>query len=326
MRKWFFLLLCVVCFIPVAASAHSGRTDGSGGHWNRSTGVYHYHHGYSAHDHYDMDGDGKKDCPYEFQNKTTTQNKISLPVPTYPEIQTPTYPKITAQTTSTEPTKDKSTVKKENVGVHGFLIFLVTFESFAVICLAYFMHEKNNEIDALREQHQRELEIQQKDFEKKTSSMIQGIQELSELESKIQTSHGNLNDIISQINSKKDALQFWESEKKKAKLEADRIRESALKEKEQYMLEIARMRNAPVDISFAKDGYPIWWDVSDKKPYGDFTVYYNEKAKVFHIDYACAPYFARETHLFKVCKEGRPCKKCARKFDGYRIPGWFTNQ
>ena len=76
MRKWFFLLLCVVCFIPVAASAHSGRTDGSGGHWNRSAGVYHYHHGYSAHDHYDMDGDGIVDCPYEFEDKTEKKQYI----------------------------------------------------------------------------------------------------------------------------------------------------------------------------------------------------------------------------------------------------------
>ena len=56
------LVLCV--------NAHPGRTDGNGGHYNRSTGEYHYHHGYSAHDHYDMDGDGDLDCPYNFKDKT----------------------------------------------------------------------------------------------------------------------------------------------------------------------------------------------------------------------------------------------------------------
>lgn len=50
--------------------AHPGRTDGSGGHYNRSTGEYHYHHGYSAHQHYDMDGDGDRDCPYKFKDNT----------------------------------------------------------------------------------------------------------------------------------------------------------------------------------------------------------------------------------------------------------------
>lgn len=50
--------------------AHPGRTGGNGGHTNHSTGEYHYHHGYSAHGHYDIDGDGVVDCPYDFDDKT----------------------------------------------------------------------------------------------------------------------------------------------------------------------------------------------------------------------------------------------------------------
>lgn len=65
----FTVLLCMCC-LCVGTVAHSGRTDSKGGHYDRSDGSYHYHHGYSAHDHYDMDGDGKKDCPYEFDDKT----------------------------------------------------------------------------------------------------------------------------------------------------------------------------------------------------------------------------------------------------------------
>lgn len=53
-----------------AAYAHSGRTDGNGGHYDRSTGEYHYHHSYPAHQHYDMDGDGIIDCPYDFDVRT----------------------------------------------------------------------------------------------------------------------------------------------------------------------------------------------------------------------------------------------------------------
>lgn len=45
------LLLIVLClFLCLASvSAHSGRTDANGGHRDSSTGEYHYHHGYSAH-------------------------------------------------------------------------------------------------------------------------------------------------------------------------------------------------------------------------------------------------------------------------------------
>lgn len=41
------LLLSVYIFIisGIAVYAHSGRTDSNGGHWDRSTGTYHYHTG-----------------------------------------------------------------------------------------------------------------------------------------------------------------------------------------------------------------------------------------------------------------------------------------
>ncbi len=66
----FLLLLCISLAIQV--TAHSGRTDSNGGHYNRSTGEYHYHHGYSAHSHYDMDEDGMRDCPYTYVPKKET--------------------------------------------------------------------------------------------------------------------------------------------------------------------------------------------------------------------------------------------------------------
>jgi hypothetical protein len=38
-----FILIFTVCY------AHPGKTDSGGGHYNKSTGEYHYHHGYPAH-------------------------------------------------------------------------------------------------------------------------------------------------------------------------------------------------------------------------------------------------------------------------------------
>lgn len=68
----------IICFVlsfffiaaHVSVYAHPGRTDSNGGHYDRSTGEYHYHHGYPAHAHYDMDGDGTIDCPFDFDDKT----------------------------------------------------------------------------------------------------------------------------------------------------------------------------------------------------------------------------------------------------------------
>ena len=68
-----FRVIMLIIFINLFAntvSAHPGKTDGSGGHRNSSTGEYHYHHGYSAHSHQDIDKDGVLDCPYDFDDKT----------------------------------------------------------------------------------------------------------------------------------------------------------------------------------------------------------------------------------------------------------------
>lgn len=58
------LLCLLIGLLSPVASAHSGRTDSRGGHYNRSTGEYHYHHGYPAHQH--VNGI----CPYDFDDKT----------------------------------------------------------------------------------------------------------------------------------------------------------------------------------------------------------------------------------------------------------------
>lgn len=64
------ILLSLILLVPLVSFAHPGRTDSQGGHYNRSTGEYHYHHGYSPHDHYDINNDGVVDCPYNFIDNT----------------------------------------------------------------------------------------------------------------------------------------------------------------------------------------------------------------------------------------------------------------
>lgn len=65
MKKQIALLIVGVLLANLPISAHPGKTDGDGGHYNRSTGEYHYHHGFSAHQH----TDGV--CPYDFQDRTS---------------------------------------------------------------------------------------------------------------------------------------------------------------------------------------------------------------------------------------------------------------
>lgn len=73
----FALTFALHLIFPIVVYAHPGRTDSNGGHTDHSTGEYHYHHGYPEHDHYDMDGDGYLDCPYDFDDKTGSSSNDS---------------------------------------------------------------------------------------------------------------------------------------------------------------------------------------------------------------------------------------------------------
>lgn len=73
MKRIFLIVACLllaICITSVAL-AHSGRTDGSGGHWNHSTGEYHYHHGKPAHGH--INGV----CPYDYEDTTSHRSSSS---------------------------------------------------------------------------------------------------------------------------------------------------------------------------------------------------------------------------------------------------------
>lgn len=67
------LLLCllVIAALTTPALSHSGRTDSDGGHWNHSTGEYHYHHGYPAHQH------TGGVCPYDYEDKAGQNSESS---------------------------------------------------------------------------------------------------------------------------------------------------------------------------------------------------------------------------------------------------------
>lgn len=69
MKKFVLLLLCLLLVSGTKANAHSGRTDSAGGHYDRSNGEYHFHHGYPEHQHYDGI------CPYEEERKEELRQK-----------------------------------------------------------------------------------------------------------------------------------------------------------------------------------------------------------------------------------------------------------
>ena len=53
--------------LTIPVFAHPGSLDENGGHYDRSTGEYHYHHGYPAHQH------NNGECPYDFHDNANTE-------------------------------------------------------------------------------------------------------------------------------------------------------------------------------------------------------------------------------------------------------------
>ena len=130
MKKSALIYALIACLIlptvVLVTSAHSGKTDASGGHTNHSTGEYHYHHGYSAHSHYDMDGDGRKDCPYDFDNRTN-------------HISSKNSRNTTSQHKIISPTQETVNETKDEVAEHKIDFSLVLHIIFAVVLFGLYI-------------------------------------------------------------------------------------------------------------------------------------------------------------------------------------------
>jgi len=70
-RRFWLLLMLLITLLPCSVLASRGGTDANGGHYDHSTGLYHYHHGYPEHQH------ENGICPY-------TGEKWELNVPEKP--------------------------------------------------------------------------------------------------------------------------------------------------------------------------------------------------------------------------------------------------
>lgn len=285
--------ISVCAFLVISVYAHSGKTDSIGGHTDSDTGEYHYHHGYPAHSHYDMDEDGYLDCPYDFDDKTGVNSGSSSISPNWSSNDDNVIIKTEVVT---------KTVTKEVPYIPSWVywVFAVQF----IIALVLFIGNRSKKQD-MRDMVQRhELNIEQikQSCDKQLAEKKATDKELQKLQSH-----------ITQAKEKYEELQ--------EKCAHERM------ELEKTKLLRTRMKGAPLDISFAQNGLPIYWKPNMYKPYGDYTVYVNKKSNIYHVDRQCASYIATEDHIFHVIENTRPCRKCAEGFfDFTTIPVWFADK
>lgn len=108
--------LILFLFTTFTAFAHPGRTDSAGGHWNHSTGEYHYHHGYPEHQH------PNGICPYRINNSTSSNISST-----------------TENTNNNIPSEDDSSEKNINK-----FIFTIIFVAIAGGLFIYYRNQKKS--------------------------------------------------------------------------------------------------------------------------------------------------------------------------------------
>lgn len=109
-------IIILILFLSYTASAHPGRTDANGGHWNHSTGEYHYHDGKYT---------GRPQSESPSQNSFKEDN-FSIPIKEFNDT----------QSKKTEETKKEAEPEDSQKGEGIFItILLIIFAVILVCCL-----------------------------------------------------------------------------------------------------------------------------------------------------------------------------------------------
>lgn len=125
MKGFISCIAIICCAIPIISPLHSGGTDGNGGHYDHSTGEYHYHHGYPAHQH------PNGECPYYVQEFDCGREGCDIPGQ-HGHIN---KPKTTKTTRSTEIQEEDTNTISLSDDDKGFLDSFSTLDKI-LCCLA----------------------------------------------------------------------------------------------------------------------------------------------------------------------------------------------
>ena len=328
----FLLLVLLLSFLVTPVSAHPGRTDSNGGHYDRSTGQYHYHHGFPAHQHYDIDGNGSPDCPYNFKDLTGSSSSRNSTRSSSSKA-APNSTQAAAALAATVPAESKPSVADGSVfgWTLAVLFLLLYFVSRA-------SRKKNEEYYLSRISHveasAETFSAQLKQRSQQIGALEQQIQENAVSFSKevalLQADNAKLEELSKDLTAEKNALQArldriyafsapseGESiEDRNAALAAQTLeQQNRIQEQGEKISKLEgelqkHLQSEKTGIFYADDGLPIFYKSVSKK-YGDYTVYLNEKSKIYHLDPQCAPKGATVSHLHRLPPNYWPCSKCA---------------
>lgn len=310
----------VTLLYAVPVSAHPGRTDADGGHYNSDTGEYHYHHGYPAHQHYDIDGNKKPDCPYDFVDKTGSRSGS---------------PSSSGNSGSSAKAAKESGAKvtttqaaAEGEDREGITSAIVGWCTAGVATLAAFALWRNGEAEG--KAHNEAMDGLRKTLRQETSKVEAQAELIDTFGQRGREQQAEIL-ALKQENTAKQA----ELDQVKQKLNRQHTEILALKrdnatkqaESDRVNRELDRQQGRiPRDIAFAPDGMPAYWRPDSERPYGSYTVYIRRDSGIYHLDRYCAGWYPEVGHLFDVLQTPlRPCKRCAAgRLSVEEIPDWYT--
>lgn len=324
--KHISLLLCCIALSTeffVVVSAHPGKTDSSGGHYDHSTGEYHYHHGYSAHSHYDVDGDGVMDCPYNFDDQTGINSGSPSSRGTYSRNYS-SYDYDPPETITVY--KDREVIKEVQVTPTWTKWSLGLSVVWILYLLASNRWKKDDIANLERSVRCLNQEAQEKDQFHKAE-----MQRLFEIykEKFFQLGKTHKEEIQKIVYDKDTAINTLQYENTSLRKELHSVI-SSIPVGEAYYPEPSNPELAlhrieiPKDVYFIDGNIPVKGVVTSYDPFGDFTVFTLKNSAIYHSNKYCSGTFNMEpVHLFDVISRKRPCLRCG-KDHGAAPPEWYT--
>lgn len=356
MKRILFLFIFIFCF-HLLAYAHPGGTDSNGGHYDRNTGEYHYHHGYPAHKH--LDGI----CPYEeteqpsrekynnFHSSVTDPDSNFLNDIISNNLRESKVPSVTnTKPYKTQTAEDKSSNKADyenadilttpqnkitysGVRIEYFIIIIGSILFFGYIGIRTYVSSTKEKIRAL-ESKLSSHEESSTDFE--VPAVLYDYNQLKDDYDILQEKY------IEAVNSRSALLHYDESQLQQYKskilnittenesLKSDiynlkqQIHNMELMQKDLQNcndLELMKIAKVPPGVTFDGNLLPHYYcnNVVEK----NFHVYISDGGKCYHRKKYCSK-ASTPVHLFSVADHMLPCQRCIPlAAQNYKIPAWY---
>lgn len=305
-KTLFYVITIVICafliVLPTSSYswAHSGRTDSRGGHYDRSTGEYHYHHGYPAHQH------PNGVCPYADSAPSSISDDLSY--------------------RSSEPltlsTKQNSSVSNDS---DDLSILFVAFISGGGVAIPICWLLTQKRMVSLK----KEIDVANKIITTRTNQVLALTQKTECQQKELQQFNNKLENSISNKNSLIDSLRK-ELESQNQKI--CQLNKQIIFSEHAHAFDgtfprlshedILKLAGVPAGVTFDENLLPHYFNNPIVESH--FRVYVSDSGKKYHRKPFCSN--ARQRlHLFEaINKKYEPCNNCIPyKARNYKIPKWY---